>query len=348
MATQPAIDRRLTLPGAEVEVTPFAAGNGLPLFIQPLRDDLAEDPACALSWMEVNRTALKTLILEAGAIVLRGFAVPGTIGFGDVAERFGTLDSDYTGGATPRARVAGKVFEATRAPAAAILGMHQEMAYLPHYPAHLAFFCRMPAASGGETFIADMRRFTALLPARFRNRLEALGVRYTRNFRSPDQSCGEPDLDVFHKSWTEAFSTTDRDAAIAQARGIGLEAEWLDDGSMSASYRAAGLIRHPATGETLSFNQIPTQSMTTRNLGARLALYERFYGDRRPWPYVTTYGDGSAIDPADLDALHDAMEPLIVAFPWSAGDVMILDNFLVAHGRNAYAGKRDVQVALLN
>jgi hypothetical protein len=173
-------------------------------------------------------------------------------------------------------------------------------------------------------------------------------VLYTRNFRSPDQQCGDASLDVFHKTWTEAFSTTDRDTALAGARAIGLQAEWLADGSMSVSYRAAGLIRHPATGETLSFNQIPTQSMTARNVGDRLALYERLYGDRRPWPYVTTYGDGSPIEPADLDALYDAIDRLIVAFPWSAGDVMILDNFLVAHGRNAYSGERDVQVALLN
>ncbi len=41
------------------------------------------------------------------------------------------------------------------------------------------------------------------------------------------------------------------------------------------------------------------------------------------------------------------MDPLIVAFPWSAGDVMVLDNFRVAHGRNRYEGHRDVQVALL-
>ena len=39
---------------------------------------------------------------------------------------------------------------------------------------------------------------------------------------------------------------------------------------------------------------------------------------------------------------------LIVRFPWSHGDVMLLDNFLTAHGRNSYTGKRDVQVALLN
>ena len=129
---------------------------------------------------------------------------------------------------------------------------------------------------------------------------------------------------------------------------MGLGAEWLEDGSMSVTYRATGLIHHPATGETLSFNQIPTQSMTARNLGDRLALYEHHYGDRRPWPYVTTYGDGGSIAPADLDALYDAIDPLIVAFPWSAGDVMILDNFLVAHGRNSYTGRRDVQVALLS
>jgi hypothetical protein len=31
--------------------------------------------------------------------------------------------------------------------------LHQEMAYLKHYPAKIAFYCHQPAASGGETII---------------------------------------------------------------------------------------------------------------------------------------------------------------------------------------------------
>jgi alpha-ketoglutarate-dependent taurine dioxygenase len=36
------------------------------------------------------------------------------------------------------------------------------------------------------------------------------------------------------------------------------------------------------------------------------------------------------------------------SWPWRNGDVMILDNLQVWHGRNPYQGPRDVQVALLD
>ena len=37
-----------------------------------------------------------------------------------------------------------------------------------------------------------------------------------------------------------------------------------------------------------------------------------------------------------------------MAFPWSHGDVLLIDNYLTAHGRNTYTGRRDIQVALIN
>jgi alpha-ketoglutarate-dependent taurine dioxygenase len=35
-----------------------------------------------------------------------------------------------------------------------------------------------------------------------------------------------------------------------------------------------------------------------------------------------------------------------VIFPWSAGDVLILDNMLMMHGRQPYEGERRVLVAM--
>jgi hypothetical protein len=45
--------------------------------------------------------------------------------------------------------------------------------------------------------------------------------------------------------------------------------------------------------------------------------------------------------------IHNELERRKVAFPWQAGDVMILENKFTAHGRHPYEGHRDIQVMLL-
>lgn len=348
MSTAPILPASAPALSGDVVLTPFGPGDGLPLFVQPQHPELTRSAAAAREWFEDNRQEIERLLIEFGAVVLRGFAIPDTTAFGALIAGYESPDFGYSGGASPRSQIEGRVFEATRAPAEAVLGMHQEMAYLPHFPSRLAFYCRIAPASGGETFIADMRKLTARIDGGFLARVAERGVLYTRNFRAPDHSIGHPLLDAFHKTWCDAFFTIDPAKAEADCAAMGLDARWLDDGSLSVAYRSRGLIEHPQTGETLWFNQIATQSLSPENLGDRFPLYDQFYGTDRPRAYATSFGDGSPISREDLAGLYPVLNGLIVAFPWSQGDVMLLDNFLTAHGRNCYTGRRDVQVALLS
>lgn len=47
-----------------------------------------------------------------------------------------------------------------------------------------------------------------------------------------------------------------------------------------------------------------------------------------------------------LDEPTQAYEKAQVVFPWEAGDVLMLDNMLVAHGREPIARERTVLVAM--
>ncbi len=333
--------------GDDVSVTlhPF----GLPAFIEPRRDILKNDLAAALDWVTTRRKELDALQVIVGAIVLRGFPFPETNAFNALVDLFPSTAFDYAGGATPRASVAGKVFEATRAPPDMKIVLHQEMAYLPHFPKRLAFFCQVAPHTGGETIIADMRKFDRALNPNFRDRVRERGVLYTRNFRTPDVSTGDAALDAVHRPWTDAFSTTDPAVAQAACEDMGLEVEWCADGSMTTRYRGEGVRKHPVTGEEIWFNQLAQQHFwSPKNLGPeRSAMFQRIYGGK-PKPYEACYGDGEPVDPDDIDSVFPIYDSLTVAFPWQACDVMLLDNFFVAHGRNPYQGDRNVQVALLN
>lgn len=63
-------------------------------------------------------------------------------------------------------------------------------------------------------------------------------------------------------------------------------------------------------------------------------------------PNNTYYGDGAELEPEVLDELRAAYEAETVALPWQEGDIMMLDNMLVAHGREAYKPPRQIVVGM--
>jgi hypothetical protein len=334
--------------GADVAVEPYGPGEGLPLFITPTAPALRNDLEAAVDWLKSREEIFDELLTDVGAVVLRDFAFRDTAGFGRAIAHYPDMAFGYLGGATPRDAIQGRVFEATRAPASAKLMFHQEMSYLPQYPKKLAFFCNGAPETGGETLIADVRRFDDGLDRRFRDQVLARGVRYTRNFRAPHWSCGDANLDAFHRPWTETFQTTDPAEAEAGCRALGLEFEWTTNGSFSVIYNATGFVSHPRTGREIWFNQLASQARNARSMGAeRLARFRKYYGDHTPSPYAVSYADGGSIEPDDLMPVYPLLDSLEVAFPWRLGDLMLLDNFYVFHGRNPFTGDRDVQVALL-
>lgn len=329
-----------------VELTPYGPGDGVPLFVQPRDAELRDSAAVAAEWMRANEVALDDMLTQAGALIFRGFAIAETSDFAALFAHLPGFAPGYVGGAAPRGEVAPRVFEATQLAPSQVIGLHQEMAYMPHYPSHLAFFCRLAPVSGGETLIADMRKVTAALPSAFVEALDARGVLYARNFRDRETSTGSPYLDVYHIAWQNAFKTSDPGKALADCAAMGLDAHLRPDGSISAAYRARGLIDHPVTGERLWFNQIATQNMNPRNGGEQYPLFLAHYGEDRPYPFAVGFGDGEPFPEDWMDALYAALDSHEVRAPWSCGDVLLIDNYRTAHGRNVFTGARDVQVSL--
>ena len=322
--------------------------GGLPLFIEPTRAALRSDGAQAAAWFRDHRPAFEAAVLEHGAVVLRGFAIQSTEDFAQLVAHFTPHAMGYAGGATARQTIKGNVYEASRIPPEVTIMLHQEMAYLPNYPRLLAFFCRSPARQGGATTIGDMRRFTAMVPEHVLSKVKKMGVRYLRNFRSPDTRDERSDPIYNHRTWQEAFFTSDPREVEQNCRERKLDFEWLPDGSLTTSNRLPGWVRHPQTGDVVWFNHIASQIIHRRWMGDKFNDFHRIYGDDLPRATDTRYGDGARVADADFTRIHDLLEEVTVEFPWQGGDVMFVDNILTAHGRMPFAGERDVQVALLD
>jgi alpha-ketoglutarate-dependent taurine dioxygenase len=68
--------------------------------------------------------------------------------------------------------------------------------------------------------------------------------------------------------------------------------------------------------------------------------------DENEVPFNTFYGDGAAIEPTVMDEIRDAYDNETVKFDWERGTLLLVDNMLVAHGREPFTGDRKVLVAM--
>jgi hypothetical protein len=126
----------------------------------------------------------------------------------------------------------------------------------------------------------------------------------------------------------------------------GITFQWEDDGSLSFWKQLPGVTRHPQTGQLLYFNQINSQGQHRVSIGdERADLMEAVYGNSVPRPYSVAFSDGDLTE-AEFMAIHEELEHRKVSFGWQAGDVMLLENKLTAHGRHSFSGHREVQVIL--
>ena len=64
------------------------------------------------------------------------------------------------------------------------------------------------------------------------------------------------------------------------------------------------------------------------------------------YPTHTTYGDGSEIDPEVIEHIRATGWKNAVGFPWRKGDVLVLDNLAVQHGRLSFKGDRQIMAYL--
>jgi CheY-like chemotaxis protein len=55
---------------------------------------------------------------------------------------------------------------------------------------------------------------------------------------------------------------------------------------------------------------------------------------------------GSPIEAQVIEELRQAYSEETITFPWQQGDILMLDNMLVAHGRAPYAGDRKILVSM--
>jgi len=315
-----------------------------PLFVEaiPGAFDTVES---SLDWVRSNEDLLNSLVLDYGVVVLRGFGFRKPEDFNQFALLWPKWVGGYIGGASPRSSVVGIVLEATRLDPKFTIGLHQEMSYLPRYPSKIAFFGNRIADEGGATTIGDMVEVSRQVPAELAAKIQKYGVRCVRNYGPKGDGLGVAHH-IDDKPWNVGLGTDDKEEAEAICASMGIEPYWNEDGSLTVVTVTPGYNRHTKTGELIYHSNIHTHARANADFGTDNPIWDEA---RKHQKFHTGYllGNGEELSVEEQQLLEGLCDAAVKRWQWQQGDIMLLDNLQIAHGRDPFKGNRDTLVTLL-
>ncbi|MEU0677660.1 TauD/TfdA family dioxygenase [Streptomyces sp. NPDC006172] len=276
---------------------------------------------------------LDGLLVREKAVVFRGFKVPPE-GLDPVLDRMLPRRLAYVHGNSPRTKVGSNVYTSTEYPQEYTISMHNEMSYAHAWPTRLAFYCALAPTTGGATPVVDAALWLQSLDPEVRDAFRD-GVRYTQNLHG-GKGLG--------KSWQDTFETTDRDEVDVFLKETEADWSWGPGDSLKISQLRPATTVHPVTGAEVWFNQSDQWHPASLGDDTAKALAQIMPADELP--QSVTFADGSPIPDAHVLQVRDRGLEHAVDCDWREGDLMLIDNLLVGHGRRPFTGPRRILVAM--
>jgi len=318
-----------SLSGIGVDAAPLFEEHALPLLIEP------RDKSLTLSeWSIEGKQLVNDLLLQHGALLFRNFTVDCIAAFETIVTNLSDSERlPYIDRSTPRVARADRIYTATTYPAKHPINLHNEGTYWREWPRKLFFYCQRRAETRGETPIANVGNVLNRLEEHTIQEFSRRQVMYVRNYRP---GMGLP--------WQEVFQTDSREALEEYLNENEILYSWKVGGCLQTSQVRPAIRIHPQSGMPVWFNHAAFFNVHALEPDVKKVLTGSFAIN--DLPYNTYYGDGETIDPEVVDQILDAYRAEKVKISWQPGDVMVLDNMAVAHGREPYTGDREVLVAM--
>ncbi len=372
MERKPSLRESIRKEREEINLTDFRLTTSRSLSPeQPL--PLVIEPALAgvnlAMWAANNRAYIGKELARQGAILFRNFAVDSPVRFQAVAQAIsadGSLFDDY--GDLPREllvsvpssgsrkdisshrlpagevytpnpnessgnALGAKVYSSTPYPADKAILFHNEGSHTHRFPMKIFFYCVKAAEKQGATPLLDCRKTYQTIDPAIISRMTEKKLLYVRNFING--------LDV---GWQQFFQTTEKRRVEDYCRKASIAFEWKEGDQLTTRQVRPAVARHPHTGEMLFFNQLQLHHISCLDPDVRTSLLSLFREE--DLPRNVYYGDGTRIEDDVVTVISAIYEQQAVRFQWQVGDVLVLDNMLVAHARDPFEGTRKILVAM--
>ena len=303
----------------------FINEKNMPLVLEPLTHDL--DIA---TWVHNNNTDIQKALRQHGAILFRGFDINSIASF----EKFvSTMNPDLFSEYGDLPKEGDKTYKSTPYPEDQKILFHNESSHMHCWPLKQWFCCLQPSVEGGETPIIDCRKIYQALPTEILEQFKQKKLKYVRNF-----------IEGIDVSWQAFFHTDNKSVVEQYCKQNGIEFEWKKNNGLRTSQTRSAVTVHPVTNEPIFFNQIQLHHSYFLPTETREFLKSIFPPEG--FPRNVSYGDGTPIEDSAMATISQLYDDLSVSFSWEKGDILMLDNMLTAHARNAFKGARKIVVAM--
>ena len=310
--------------------------QGLPLCLSPA--DLSARLSDLIEFVKLHRDEVRKRLARAGAILLRGFEVRSVEDFAAVVAALVSESGRYSGGDARRTLVSSFVYTANDTTHAGAISPHNEMGYSRGWPEVLLFYCRTAPATGGETPLTDGRALLQNLSPQLLDQFRTAEVVYIQNLPDIDNSGVE-----CAKSWRKTFETEDRavvDRILAARRATWW---WTSKNSLHLEEAVPAFTINSITGEEAFFCQANRWHIShlvgnEYDEVSRIPPLERYHH--------CLFSNGTDMSEVFLTEMARKKNELSVRFGWNSGDVLLIENAMVLHGRSAFSGRREVYVSM--
>lgn len=284
------------------------------------------------SYLAGNSQSIKKYLSRNGCLLFRGFDVLSEDMFKEIVESFGDSPLlEYQFRSTPRTELKNRVYTSTEYPNSQYIPLHNELSYTSKRPNYLYFSCFKKAEVRGNTPLADSRKVLASIPSDIVDEFQGRGVRYKRTY-------GVFDLPV-----EEVFGTNSKSQISDICTEFDIQYKW-DGGVLKTWQDLPAVVKHRETGERIWFNQAHLFHVYSKGELIAQELIDEFgYDDL---PRHACFADGKEIPNEYLNIICSAYKENMIEFDWEEGDLLILDNFVFAHGRTPFEGERKVVVGM--
>ncbi|MGK7875894.1 MAG: TauD/TfdA family dioxygenase [Xenococcaceae cyanobacterium] len=257
---------------------------------------------------------------SSGCLLFRGFELDAEK-FKNFTNLFSTSYMSYLGGAILREAINGDktVLAVTGSKHRFAVPLHGEMYYMKHRPTLIWFYCDTPALSQGETTLCDGSQFYEEMSQTSQELFNTKRLKYIRSYPNG--------------LWQKIYHTDDINIVenVCKKNMITIKVNPEDMSIRTESIRPAIFQSKYGGKKKFFINNI-------------LPLLAGIMGETKSF---IRFEDDSEIPVHIQHELKAIAEKLTISISWQQGDILMIDNTRILHGRKAYFdNQRNIYVRL--